>query len=167
MLYSGCSKLVYYFLARGNTMWNRSKSLRLTIVCTWLFMALLLAAVVFAPQIAYWYFSGRENSQFYCQLFCIVVYVSAAPSAVLLLYLNRLLSRIHKGEFFSEANIFSLSLISWCSFCVAIVTLLAGLFYLSFLLVAVAFAFIGLIVRVVKNVFEQALAIKEENDLTV
>ena len=109
----------------------------------------------------------RENSQFYCQLFCIVVYVSAAPSAVLLLYLNRLLSRIHKGEFFSEANIFSLRLISWCSFCVAIVTLLAGLFYLSFLLVAVAFAFIGLIVRVVKNVFEQALAIKEENDLTV
>ena len=93
-------------------MWNRSKSLRLTIVCTWLFMALLLAAVVFAPQIAYWYFSGRENSQFYCQLFCIVVYVSAAPSAVLLLYLNRLLSRIHKGEFFSEANIFSLRLIS-------------------------------------------------------
>ena len=86
---------------------------------------------------------------------------------MLLLYLNRLLSRIHKGEFFSEANIFSLRLISWCSFCVAIVTLLAGLFYLSFLLVAVAFAFIGLIVRVVKNVFEQALAIKEENDLTV
>lgn len=148
-------------------MWNRSKSLRLTIVCTWLFMVLLLAAVVFAPQIAQWYFSGRENSQFYCLLFCIVVYVSAAPSAVLLFYLNRLLSRIHRGEFFSEGNIFSLRLISWCSFCVAMVALFAGFFYLSFLLIAVAFAFIGLIVRVVKNVFEQALALKEENDLTV
>lgn len=108
MLYSGCSKLVYYFLARGILCGTVPKSLRLTIVCTWLFMALLLAAVVFVPQIAYWYFSGRENSQFYCQLFCIVVYVSAAPSAVLLLYLNRLLSRIHKGEFF-QRRIYSLS----------------------------------------------------------
>ena len=40
-----------------------------------------------------------------------------------------------------------------------------ALFY--FLLVAAAAAFIGLILRVVKNVFQQAMALKEENDYTI
>lgn len=148
-------------------MWSHSKSMKLTIICTWFFMALLLVVVIFAPQIAQWYFSKRDNQTFYVLLFCSVVYISAVPSAVLLIYLNKLLNRIHKKEFFSQRNIFALRLISWCSFCVAGIALVAGLFYLPYLLIAVAFAFIGLIVRVVKNVFEQALELKEENDLTV
>ena len=114
-------------------------------------MALLLAAVVVcAADCVLVLFSGRENSQFYCQLFCIVVYVSAAPSAVLLLTSTVFLSRIHKGNFF-QRRIYSLRPISWCSFCVAIVTLLAGLFYLSFFVGCGSVCFIGLIVRVVKN----------------
>jgi hypothetical protein len=34
-------------------------------------------------------------------------------------------------------------------------------------LLVLAFAFIGLLLRVLKNVFEQAVLLREENDLTV
>ena len=39
--------------------------------------------------------------------------------------------------------------------------------YMPFIMVSVTFAFIALIVRVVKNVMEQAIFIKEENDYTI
>ena len=61
----------------------------------------------------------------------------------------------------------SLRRCSWCCMAVAAICLVftAALFY--FLLVAAAAAFIGLILRVIKNVFQQALALKEENDYTI
>ena len=34
-------------------------------------------------------------------------------------------------------------------------------------IVVLAFAFMGLLLRVLKNVFEQAVLLREENDLTV
>ena len=40
-------------------------------------------------------------------------------------------------------------------------------YYLPFLLVAVTAAFMMLIVRVVKNVFQQAIEMKSELDLTI
>ena len=42
-----------------------------------------------------------------------------------------------------------------------------AVFSLIFLLVAAAAAFVGLILRVVKNVFEQAVTLKDENDFTI
>jgi hypothetical protein len=35
------------------------------------------------------------------------------------------------------------------------------------MLIFIAAAFIGLIIRVIKNVFEQAMELKAENDLTI
>ena len=80
---------------------------------------------------------------------------------------DRLLAGISLGEVFTAGNIALLRRCSWCCMIVAAICLLftAALFY--FLLVAAAAAFIGLILRVIKNVFQQALALKEENDYTI
>ena len=61
----------------------------------------------------------------------------------------------------------SLRRCSWCCMVVAAICLVftAALFY--FLLVAAAAAFMGLILRVIKNVFQQAMELKEENDYTI
>ena len=77
------------------------------------------------------------------------------------------LAGISLGEVFTAGNIALLRRCSWCCMIVAAICLLftAALFY--FLLVAAAAAFIGLILRVIKNVFQQALALKEENDYTI
>ncbi|MPM58796.1 hypothetical protein SDC9_105629 [bioreactor metagenome] len=44
---------------------------------------------------------------------------------------------------------------------------MAGYYYLLFYFVAIVAAFIGLILRVVKNVIDQAITIKAENDFTI
>ena len=49
----------------------------------------------------------------------------------------------------------------------ALVCLAAGLWYLPFFIGTMAAAFMALIVRIVKNAFEQALAMKDELDFTV
>jgi hypothetical protein len=40
-------------------------------------------------------------------------------------------------------------------------------FYIPFLFVAIAAAFVGLMLRVVKNVMQNAVEISEENELTI
>lgn len=78
-----------------------------------------------------------------------------------------LLIRVRRGLVFTATSIGFIRGISWCCFLLAVVFLALGFyFYLSF---AVAFfaVFLGMCIRVVKNVLEQAVLIKSENDLTV
>ncbi len=81
--------------------------------------------------------------------------------------LHRLLRNLRRERVFEQENVTLLRAISWLCIAVGVVTLVSGFYYTSFFLVAAAAAFCGLIVRVVKNVFEQAIEIKTENDYTI
>lgn len=147
------------------TGWNKSNSLILSIFCTRLFLLLLAAAVIFAPQIVVWYF-GAESGPVHLP-FRITIYLCAVPAALLLFCLDALLRNIRRGKVFEADNIKKLRFISWFCIAIGLITFGAGFYYASFFLVAVAAAFIGLIVRVIKNIFEQAMEIKTENDFTI
>ena len=88
-------------------------------------------------------------------------------SAHRVISLLRLLFNIKKDEIFINANVKYLRLISWCCFVVAIITFVGGVFYVPFLLIAVAAAFVGLMLRIVKNIMQNAVEINEENELTI
>lgn len=144
--------------------WNQSKSLMLSIFCTRLFMVLVVAAVLFAPELAWWYFGQSLR----VLPFRVTIYCCAVPAVVLLLCLNGVLGNLKKGAIFVEENTKKLRLISWCCILLGLIALASGLlYYLSFIIVAVCAAFVGLIVRVVKNLLEQAIEIKSENDFTI
>ena len=81
--------------------------------------------------------------------------------------MHRLLRNLRRERVFEQENVTLLRAISWLCIAVGVVTLVSGFYYTSFFLVAAAAAFCGLIVRVVKNVFEQAIEIKTENDYTI
>ena len=74
---------------------------------------------------------------------------------------------IRKGEIFIRENVRRMRIISWCCACAAGVCALSALYYLPFAFVAAAAGFMALIVRIVKNAFEQAIAMKDELDLTI
>ncbi len=147
-------------------MWNQSKSIVLSIFCTRLFMVLVVAAVFFAPYIANWYFGNGGVDQSHLA-FRVTIYLCALPALFLLLLLDWLLRNIRKNAIFEELNVKLLRGISWLCIVLGLITLGSGFFYSSFFLVAAAAAFCGLIVRVVKNVFERAIELKEENDYTI
>lgn len=97
----------------------------------------------------------------------ITLYLAAAVALVIVTALDRLLSNIRQDKVFIPANVKILRLISYCCFAVSVIFI-----YFSFIrpfawLVVIAAAFFGLILRVIKNVFEQAIVIKEENDFTI
>lgn len=102
-----------------------------------------------------------------CLCFIICLYTCSFPAYYVLYSLHRLLVNIASGKVFIPENVQYLRRCSWCLFIAAAICLV-GVIWLRVLLTIVASAgFVGLIVRVVKNIFEQAIAMKEELDLTV
>ncbi len=78
-----------------------------------------------------------------------------------------LLLRVRKGLVFTEKSIALIRGISWCCFGICLVFGMLGLYFqLSFILAFFAI-FLGVSLRVVKNVIAEAAEIKSENDLTV
>lgn len=78
-----------------------------------------------------------------------------------------LMFRVKRGLVFTAKSISLIRGISWCCFAIAFVFGVLGIYFqLSFILAFFA-VFLGISLRVVKNVIEEAAEIKSENDLTV
>ncbi|MGI6358158.1 MAG: DUF2975 domain-containing protein [Bacillota bacterium] len=149
-------------------MWNDHRSLILSKVCVVIFMLALLAVVCSAPWLVQWLIGfSRARLVEKWQLLLATVYTGAIPAAILLHSLLRLLQRISASQVFLSENVEHLRRISWSCFMGAAVCSVSALYYLPWVLVAVAAAFMGLIVRVVKNVVAQAVALQDEVDYTI
>ena len=148
-------------------MWNRCKSLLLTKLLTVLITGLLIAAAFFLPSAVqnYFLFTGKE-AEFYIPLLTLL-YVSLVPAGTLLVCLYLLLQNLGTGSVFIHVNVLYLRIISWCCFAVAGLFGVFGFFYLFSIFITGAAGFFGLILRVIKNVFEHAIELKSENDLTI
>lgn len=148
-------------------MWNPGKSVTASSICTKIVILLVICAAFTAPFLVKSYVSYAAKSPEIIGPLLATIYACSVPGLVALFCLDRLLANIKKKDVFIEKNVKYLRVISWCSFAVSAILLLSGFYYLLFLLIAVAAAFFGLILRVVKNVIEQAVAIKNDNDLTI
>lgn len=126
-------------------------------------------------------------------LFLVPFYISVPFGFVALVCLDKLLINIKKSIVFHEKNIRYLCIFSWLCLIVSIITVIFAVvfpikgyiyfkqaadnvlyfpifeyLYSAFLIaISVAEFFVGLVVRVVKNTFEAAIEIKDENDLTI
>ncbi len=100
-------------------------------------------------------------------LVLIMAYLMLAVLMLADIFMVLLLLRVKKGLVFTEKSIIFIRAISWCCFAIALVFCVLGIYFqLSFILAFFAI-FLGISLRVVKNVIEEATLIKSENDLTV
>lgn len=109
----------------------------------------------------------EETSQLIRIPLTVALYFAAALVFAAGIALDRLLANIKKDIVFDTANVKYLRYISWCCFASAGVFFLLGFFILLSFVICVASLFFGLIIRVVKNLFCEAVQIKSENDLTI
>ncbi len=86
-------------------------------------------------------------------------------TADVLLFL--LLKKVRQSKVFTTGSIALVRGVSWCCILLGVVFLCIGFYFWMALIVAFLAAFLGLCLRVVKNVLEEAADIKSENDLTV
>ena len=97
----------------------------------------------------------------------VTIYLCSVFAWFLLFHLWKLLDNMKKGLVFIEDNVKRLRVVSWCCVGAAVICFASCAYYLPFLFVSIAAAFMALIVRIVKNVFQQANAMKSELDFTV
>ncbi len=82
-------------------------------------------------------------------------------------FLFTLLQRVKKGLVFTPKSVFLIRSVSWCCYIICLLFIVLGFYFqLAFVVSFLAF-FLGLCLRVTKNVIDEATQIKNENDLTV
>lgn len=155
-------------------MWNFKKSVNLSIaVC--IVLTIVLGIMVFTGSkifelymVLYRGFQmNGEAIKILKAVFIWDFYPSAIFAAAILYSLFKLLFNIKSGEVFISSNVKYLKLVSWFCFVIAIINFIGGFFYLPFIFVAAAGGFVGVMLRVLKNVMQSAVELKEENELTI
>ena len=147
--------------------WNKDKSILLSRACVAVFALALLALDIFCYPLARWFVNLRQMQWQRGVGMMVTAYVCSVFAWIVLAALWQLLGNLRRGRVFISENVRFLRLVSWCCVGAAIACLASCLWYLPFVFVAVAAGFMALIVRIVKNVFQQAIAMKDELDLTI
>jgi len=131
-------------------------------------MALLLICLAFAPMIVSRLISISVPARMAGRpLFLSTIYAGSFPAAAILVCLYVLLHRIKAGRVFVKENTALLRYISWCCFVGSIICIASTFYYTPWIAVGIAAAFMGLIVRVVKNVIAKAVSLQEDAEFTI
>lgn len=152
-------------------MWNKTKSLFLSRILTVSAAAVFLLLAFFIPALSEYYEEVSEPvglimSGVFFPL-CVGLYITDMLGLYALWQLNGLLNNINKNEVFIEKNTHYLRRISWSCIFAAIAFAVIGVWRFIFFMPALLACMIGLVMRVLKNVFEKAVDIKSENDFTI
>lgn len=152
-------------------MWNEKNSIALSQISVKLFLGILAGCDVGGWWLIKWFLSWPRsvemNDMLHQVLLMLTLYAVSVPAYCLLFCLTRLLGNISDGQVFIPQNVRALRSAGWSCAAAALVCLASCFYYIPFLAVAIAAAFMALIIRIIKNVFEQAIGMKTELDLTV
>ena len=149
-------------------MWNKDKSIILSQILIKICYVGIVVCAIIAPKLVELYAEsvGEGGASLYTPLLATLL-CCVPPGIIALVCLDVLLWNIQKNRAFIDRNVKMLRAISYCCFCVAVIFIyFAVLRPFAFVIVFVA-GFFGIILRVVKNCFQQAIAIREENDFTI
>lgn len=141
-----------------------------TVVTLWINRAVvaLMGVLLFAlPSLLDWYARFRFLTEQGRVALIIAFYCCAVFIFVALWFMDGLLRSIRRGEVFIRPNVRRIRRIRLCCGIVSLICLPAALFYTPLIFLAVIMGFLCLAVSVVASVMDAAVAIREENDLTV
>ena len=145
-------------------------TLNLTRLTLWItrLVALVIAVFLFVlPPLLNWYCTLRNISIVPKTMITIAFYVSVIPISLALWQFDALLRNLLKDKVFLKENVRRIRIIQWCCFAVSLICLPAALFYYPLIFLVVIMGFLSLVVAVVCRVMDEAVAIREENDLTI
>lgn len=155
-------------------MLNRKASAIVSLVICAAASVLLLVWLFTFPRFFNWFYViyhglGSEYTRTDSVIKLVVpTFYCCAPFAGISLYmLIRLLVNILKDKVYIKANVNYLRFISYCCYVCFLITFVTGIKYFPLLIIAFSMVVVGTLLRVVQNIMQTAVEIKEENDLTV
>ncbi len=147
--------------------WLKSKSILFSQIGVVLFALLLAVLDLGCWRIVNWFVALRGMGGQAVWGILAVLLLCSVFGWVLLWALWRLLGNLRQARVFTEENIALLQRVSLCCAAAALICVGGCFFYLPFLIAAAAAGFMALIVRIVRNVFQKALDMKNELDLMI
>lgn len=147
-------------------MWNKDKSIILSQILIKICYVGIVACAVSAPNLVGLYEKNVGVEGLYTPLLATLL-CCVPPGIIALVCLDVLLWNIQKNRAFIVQNVKMLRAISYCCFCVAAIFVYFSILRPFAFVIVFAAGFFGIILRVVKNCFQQAIAIREENDFTI
>ena len=148
-------------------MTKEKRSIAITSVLIKVAIVLCAAALFLMPYAAKMYEQISFQRDNVTVPLLITFYVCAAFGFVILFVLSKLIKNIGSEKVFIDENVKLLKILSYCCFAIAVVTLIFARFRILVFVITFAAAFIGLILRVIKNCFTEAIRLREENDFTI
>jgi len=153
-----------------NSFWDPRKSATLSIVVTCAGLATAVACYPLMMRILRSMLPANIYAESGVLHAAAVLYTCLTIGVVALLYLLRLLIDIRRGDVFTTDAVRRLRVISYCGFAIMLTCAIGSFFTgqgLFFWFLAVAAGFLGLLMRVIKNVIESARLLKEDADYTI
>lgn len=136
------------------------------IFCILIFVLLVVGAISL-PSIMNFFIKVFYKPAEYFLPTVTILYFVLIPAFVAVISLFLLLDNIKKDKIFSRESVTYLRAISWCCMAAGALFFILGFYYYMVFLISFAAFFMGVILRVVKNVIEEATEIKSENDFTI
>lgn len=145
----------------------KNRSVCLLLIFSALLLAVLLILLFLAPHIVAIYAQWRGLSDASRRAILLSFYFAAPAAGLALVCLLLLLRNLLGDEPFLVRNARLIRPVSLCCIEVALVTAVGGIWYAPLCLVTAAMLFIFLILRVVCCCFDAAIALRDENRLTI
>lgn len=154
---------------------SRTKISAIVSIVICVLSSILLAVWIFTfPQFFNWFYTmyhglGSEYTQTNTVIKIVIpTFYACAPFAAAALYmLIRLLLNIINEVIFTASNVKYLKWISYACYAVMLITVGTGIFYIPLLVIGFATGIVGTLLRVVKDLMDSAVKLKEENDMTI
>ena len=153
---------------------SKNFSLGLSLVIAGIFLLCCLAGLFIMPGLVQILIDTPDNignrqeiSQLGRVLVLITSYGIMADLIGADLMLIVLLVRVKKHLVFTGRSVAMIRGVSWCCLLLCALFCFLGLYFQLAFVVALCALFLGICLRVCKNAFEEAISIKEENELTV
>lgn len=125
---------------------DKIKSIKASIVLIDIFLVVLIIFAIGLPWMVSWYVETMKRSATLAATVLVTCYPCAPFAGAILVFLKKLLKNTLKGGMICEENIKLLKKITVCCGIIAIITFVAGKFYLPFLIVGATFAFVALLI---------------------
>lgn len=119
------------------------------------------------PALLTWYSSVRSLNALERTALTAAFYSCAVVIAAALWQIDGLLRNILKEQVFLRENVRRIRIVQWCCGIVGLICIPAACCYYPLIFLVVIMGFLSLVVSVVTSVMEAAVAIREENDLTI
>jgi len=151
--------------------WDARKSATLSLVVSWVALAAGVACIpLLIPLLKTMRVPGTTFDDQFVRAAFVPLYVCLGFGIAALVCLIRLLSDIRRGEVFTVPNVTRLRVISYCGFAIMLACVGGAVFAQPrpiFIFMAMVAGFLGLLMRVIKNVIDAARLLKEDADYTI